>query len=104
MLVVDPIIRSVRPRESRQGPACMNGDETNVLREERLVSVVDMDGDIRPPEEGLRQVRSIVEPDVEADRGTVAREVNPVSASHPCEGVVINQPGRHRAVAVLLDG
>src|SRR4028119_159524 len=53
--VIHPIVKTARDRVLGHGSLRMVGHVRNIRRKERLVSVVDVDGNVGPPEEGLHE-------------------------------------------------
>ena len=101
--VVHAVVRAIGPREGGDRPARVVGDVTHVGREERLVVLVRACGDVRPPQEGLRNVRAVREACLEFDQRRVAAQADAVRAAHALHRVQVAVPHRDRAVVGVLD-
>lgn len=81
----------------------MVGDVSDVRRKERLVLVVDVDGDVGPPEKGLHEGCAIEKPDFCLHERLARMETYPDHTFHPVHRFVLTQPDRLASVGVRFD-
>ena len=67
----------------------MIGNEGDVGWKERLIPIVDMNRDVGPPEERLRQGSAVIEPDLGFHKRFAGRQVDADHAFHAQHGVVL---------------
>ena len=101
--VVDPVVRTVGAGEGADRAARVVGDERDVRREEALVPLVRPSRDVRPPEEGLRLIRAVVQARIHLDERGIRAQANTVAAAHSLQRVDAAVPHGDDAVVVTLD-
>ena len=101
--VIDPIVVALAERIGAGRALGVVGDIIDIGREEALVLFVDPGGDIRPPQEGLRQGGPVVGADLQLDAGRIGMEADPVHPLHPHQRIMVAQPDSERAIRLFLD-
>ena len=81
----------------------MVGNESHIGRKEGLVSIVNLNRDIGPPQKGLRQRRAVVQPHLGFDNRFARRKADAHHAFHAQHGIVLAEPHRPTAILVLLN-
>ena len=79
------------------------GNGVNVRWKERAVRLMDVGGNVGPPEEGLDVRSSVVEADFEFYDASVRIQANAVHPLHPVHRFVLTEPNGHRSVFPMFD-
>ena len=101
--VIDAVIEILRDRERRHSAHRVVGDIVDIRGEKTLVIFVDAGGDIRPPEEGLRERSAVVEAAAKLHEGAAGTEADAVHALQTVQRVVLGLPDSENSPTLVFD-